>query len=97
MHPHRLSNLHTAAYAIGAVACLVILGCGDGQLADAVAAGHLQQAPSQPVLAEPAPAPARAAATAAREPAARPSGSAALHDYRQDVDVSHAAIASYFD
>jgi hypothetical protein len=100
MHSQLVSKLQTAACALGALACLITLGCGDGALHDAVATGHAL-APSAAVAAE-SPAspvsPARAAATTPQQlPATRLPGSAALHEYRQDVDASHAAIGSYFE
>jgi len=96
MHPHLVSKLQTAACALGALACLITLGCGDDALHDAVATGHAL-APSTAVAPESAARPTHAAAAPKDAPVTRLPGSAALHDYRQDVDASHAAIGSYFD
>ena len=75
-----------ALAAASAIACMSLTACD-------AAAEHRHGEP-RALAALPAAAVGPAAAPAS---APAPSGSAALYEYRQDVDPSHAAVASYGD
>lgn len=93
MRTDLLSTLRAAALA--GAACLSLPGCNDAGVADAVA----RVGDARPAVREAVTSPPQAAmpAAAPRALPLRPTGGAALDTYREDLDPSHAALASYAD
>jgi len=90
---HRLASVAMICVA-SALACVTLIAC------DAVAEHPREAVSVAPAAAAPvahAPLGAPAALPASAGGAAPSNGPAALHDYRADLDPSHAAVASYRD
>ncbi|WP_280154455.1 hypothetical protein [Piscinibacter sp. XHJ-5] len=84
--------------ACGVVACLTLAACGDADVAEAATRVGDARPVSRAVAQPGAPATSATPAMAPRAlPIAQHMGWAALDSHREDVDPSHAAIASYGD
>lgn len=86
------SKRHLRRMAILGAACAAF-GCGDAELAQPLLGVRAAQAQTPTAL----PQQAVVQPGADTVPAAADTGAAALHSYREDVDPSHASIASYRD
>jgi hypothetical protein len=90
------STWHAAAVAV--LAGVTLAGCGDAGVAEAVArVGDARPAQRAAAEAEPHAAAAAPAMAPRALPMPQRAGGAALHHYREDMDPSHMAIASYGD